>query len=85
MSKGLEEVTVQTLKARCTQWAYRPKRQHLTWQVNPSGVRQLFSPLFERQRRLLCFESQSPRIYADRNPLYIVLYFLINFFILDWL
>lgn len=85
MSKGLEEVTVQTLKARCTQWAYRPKRQHLTSQVNLSGVKQLFSPLFERQRQLPCFESQSPRIYAERNPLYIVLYFLINFFILDWL
>jgi hypothetical protein len=85
MSKGLEEVTVQTLKARCTQWAYRPKRRHLTSQVNLSGVKQLFSPLFERQRRLLGFDSHSPKIYGKGNPLYIIFHLLINLFILDWL
>jgi hypothetical protein len=85
MSKGLEEVTVQTLKARYTHWAYRPKRQHLSSQVSPSGVKQLFSPLFERERRMACFQSQSSRNYPHQNLLYIYLCFLFNFFILDWL
>ena len=85
MSKGLEEVTVQTLKARCSQRAYRPKRQHLSSQVGQSGVKQLFSPLFERQRRLASFQMHSLKNYAHRTILYIFLYFIFDFYILDWL